>query len=57
MSTPHTESRDFVTALNERFGAIAGWSYDHRWIVLLLCVGVIAGSITLARWARVDNSY
>lgn len=49
--------RDLVNALNERFAAIAAWSFDHRWIVLGLCVGAVAGALMLAGNARIDNSY
>jgi len=51
------ERRSFVTALNDQFAAIAGWSYDHRWIVLVGCIGLAVGSLVLAGRARVDNSY
>jgi predicted RND superfamily exporter protein len=54
---PATGRRNVVTALNEIFAAIAGWSYDHRWWVLLGCVGLAFGSVALAGLARVDNSY
>jgi predicted RND superfamily exporter protein len=49
--------RDFVTALNEIFAAIAGWSYDHRWWVLAGCVALLGGSLALASKARIDSSY
>ena len=51
------ESRGFVSALNEAFAAIAGWSYDHRWWVLAGCVALLVGSLALASNARIDNSY
>lgn len=49
--------RSLVNALNESFAAIAGWSYDHRWWVLLACVALTAASAGLASRARIDNSY
>jgi predicted RND superfamily exporter protein len=49
--------RNFIGVLNERFGAIAGWSYDHRWWVLMGCVALAIGSLALATRARIDNSY
>jgi predicted RND superfamily exporter protein len=49
--------RDLVTFLNARFAAIAGWSYDHRWWVLMGCIALTVGSAALASKARVDNSY
>jgi predicted RND superfamily exporter protein len=49
--------RNFVAVLNERFAAIAGWSYDRRWWVLMGCVALAIGSLALATRARIDNSY
>ena len=49
--------RNVVTALNEIFAAVAGWSYDHRWWVLIGCVGLAVGSLALATRARIDSSY
>ena len=49
--------RNVVTFLNQRFSAVAGWSYDHRWWVLLGCVALAAGSLALATRARIDSSY
>ncbi len=57
MTRPTPTSRDFVAAMNERFAAIAGWSFDHRWIVLLLCCAAIFGAAKLSGLARVDASY
>ncbi len=49
--------RDFVTRSNDIFAAIAGWSYDHRWWVVLFSLLLLAGSLGLASGARVDASY
>jgi predicted RND superfamily exporter protein len=49
--------RDFITRLNERFAALAGWSYDHRWWVVALSFLMLAGSLVLASQAQVDSSY
>jgi len=49
--------RDFIMRSNERFGAIAGWSFDHRWWVVALALGMFAGSVGLASRATVDSSY
>ncbi len=49
--------RDFVTRSNEIFAAIAGWSYDHRWWVVLFSVLLLAASLGLAGGARTDASY
>jgi predicted RND superfamily exporter protein len=57
MGKSSSEQHDFVTALNERFAAIAGWSYDHRWIVIAACLVILGVSLSLATTARIDNSY
>jgi predicted RND superfamily exporter protein len=49
--------RDFISRSNETFAAIAGWSFDHRWWVVLLSVLMLAGSLGLASGAHVDASY
>lgn len=49
--------RDFISRSNELFAAIAGWSFDHRWWVVLLSVLLLAGSLGLASGAHVDASY
>lgn len=48
---------DFVTRLNELFAAVAGWSYDHRWWVVAIALGVLGGSLYLASRAEIDSSY
>ncbi len=49
--------RDFITRSNRAFGAIAGWSFDHRWWVVALALLVLTGSVGLASLATVDSSY
>ncbi|MBW2421181.1 MAG: RND transporter, partial [Deltaproteobacteria bacterium] len=49
--------RDFITRSNETFAAIAGWSFDHRWWVVVLAVLMLSGSMFLAGKARVDSSF
>ena len=44
--------RDFVTRSNDVFAAIAGWSYDHRWWVVLFSVLLLAASLVLAGRAQ-----
>ncbi len=46
-----------IGRLNRAFAAIAGWSYDHRWWVLLASLVLLAGGMVLAGGARIDNSY
>ncbi len=54
---PQAPNRDFITSLNETFASIAGWCFDHRWLVVLLSLVGLAGMAALAGEARVDNSY
>lgn len=49
--------RDVISALNERFGAVAGWSFDHRWAVIVATVAFVVVAAVLAGGARIDNSY
>jgi predicted RND superfamily exporter protein len=51
------ERRDVITRLNQVFAAIAGWSFDHRWWVVVGAVTLLAGSVALASRARIDSSY
>src|SRR4029450_573168 len=46
-----------IGAINRAFGALAGSSFYHRWIVLAPCAAFLAGSLWLAGKARIDNSY
>ena len=57
MSSSQPESRDFVARLGDAFAAIAGWSFDFRWLVLLGFLAVVAGATVLAGGAQPDNSY
>ncbi|NQZ97641.1 MAG: MMPL family transporter, partial [Myxococcales bacterium] len=49
--------RTFITVLNEVFAAVAGWSFDHRWIVMGICLAIGYSSLELSSLARIDNSY
>ena len=51
------QERDFIARSNELFGALAGWSFDHRWWVVAAGLGLLAGSLSLASRAQVDSSY
>jgi predicted RND superfamily exporter protein len=46
-----------IGAINRAFGALAGWCFDHRWIVLVAVAGFVAGAAWIAGRARIDNSY
>jgi hypothetical protein len=46
-----------IGAINRAFARLAGWCFDHRFLVLALCAAAIAGSVALAGRTRIDNSY
>lgn len=46
-----------IEKINRGFARLGGWCFDHRWLVLLFCGLAIAGIDSLAKRARVDNSY
>jgi predicted RND superfamily exporter protein len=46
-----------IGAINRAFGALAGWCFDHRWIVLTATAVLVAGAMAIAGRARIDNSY
>ena len=48
---------DFTNRLNGAFAAIGGWSFDHRWWVVAISLGILGGSLGLASRARVDSSF
>ncbi|MBW2292384.1 MAG: hypothetical protein JRG94_08730 [Deltaproteobacteria bacterium] len=55
---PRTNTqRDFVIRLNEGFASLAGWSFDHRWWVVAIALGLLCGSLALASRAQIDSSY
>jgi len=43
--------------LSELFERIGGWSYDHRWIVLSVCLFLLGVCALLAWGIRFDNSF
>jgi predicted RND superfamily exporter protein len=49
--------RDAIERLSSFFEAVALWSYDHRWIVLLASFAAWGLGGYLAYGARVDNSF
>ena len=48
--------RDFITRSNDNFGAIAGWSFDHRWWVVALSLLMLAGSVVGAQLGAITSS-
>jgi len=46
-----------IGAINRAFGALAGWCFDHRFIVLAATAALTAGALWLYGTARIDNSY
>ena len=46
-----------IGAINRAFGALAGWCFDRRWVVIALSAAAVAGGSWLAGTARIDNSY
>ena len=50
-------ARDLLTRLNEFFATLAGWSFDHRFIVVGLSALLLTGLLQLASGVRQDNSY
>jgi uncharacterized protein len=46
-----------IGAINRAFAWLAGWCFDHRWVVLAATGAFIAGAVVLAGRARIDNSY
>lgn len=51
------EQRDYIQRLSDVFARVGAWSFDHRWIVLSVCVALLAASGWLASQARFDNSF
>ena len=51
------EPRDFITTLNRGFAALGGWSFDHRWVVVLAGIALLGGTTYFALQAEVDSSY
>ncbi len=49
--------QDLVTRLDTSFAALAGWSFDHRWVVVALSALLLGVLLHLASTVRQDNSY
>ena len=48
---------EFASRLSRTFGSLAGWSFDHRWWVVLFSIAFVTGSLTLASNVRIDSSF
>ncbi len=57
MLTPDKNKKGYVEIISGIFERIGGWSYDHRWIVLLICVLFIGISGYFASGVTFDNSF
>lgn len=49
--------KGLIGGLNRSFADLAGWSFDHRWVVVAFSIALLAGCVVLAGQARVDSSY
>ncbi|MBW2270045.1 MAG: MMPL family transporter, partial [Deltaproteobacteria bacterium] len=49
--------RGVIGALNRGFAALAGWCFDHRWVVVALSMVMLVACVALASRVRVDSSY
>lgn len=55
--TNKSNNGNFITRLSRYFADLALWSFDHRWIVLALCLTLLAVSAWLASSLRVDSGF
>ncbi|MBU0996008.1 MAG: MMPL family transporter [Proteobacteria bacterium] len=46
-----------VEKLDRIFEKTGGWSYDHRWVILFVCIMVFGLCLYLAKDVRFDNSF
>jgi len=53
----YRENTAGFSRLNHFFATMAVWSFRNRWIVLLLCTGVLGVAMYLAQTVRMDNSF
>jgi predicted RND superfamily exporter protein len=51
------ERKGYIETLSRLFERIGGWSYDHRWIVLSICVLLLGACALAASGVRFDNSF
>jgi len=51
------QHHDYVESLSVLFRSIGGWAFDHRWIVLSVCLALLAVTGYFASTTRFDNSF
>jgi len=51
------EENGLIARMNAGFAALAGFCFDYRWVVVLVCVGIFLGAGQLAQQIEVDASY
>ena len=49
---PEREQTGVIAALDRGFGAIAGWSFDHRWVVVAFSLALFAYLAVSQLWKR-----
>ncbi|MEW5736522.1 MAG: MMPL family transporter [Thermodesulfobacteriota bacterium] len=57
MDSGNNSQQGLVPALSRAFEKIGSWSYDHRILVLLICIAVLGACAWLSRNVRFDNSF
>ncbi len=57
MSGDASQDDDPIHRLSDGFAALAGWSFDHRLLLVGFSIALIGGVVWLASMARIDNSY
>ena len=57
MSEQRDLAHERIERVNRRFAALAGWCFDHRVVVALVCLGLFVGSFLLASKVEQDASY
>jgi predicted RND superfamily exporter protein len=57
MAEASNGAHERIERANRRFGRLAGWCFDHRFLVAFLCVLLFAGSLSLAARIETDGSY
>ncbi len=57
MADERDPAHERIERMNQRFAALAGWCFDHRVAVALVCLVLFAGSFQLASQVGQDASY